>query len=127
MRLILALAVALSFTSGFAQVQSAGSLSGSATSGVSSGNMNSNSIQRTSPTTGGVINNTDTVGTSQSGVLRNSPNSMNSKLNNTIDNNVNTVTPTNSNGATNCIDSSGRSYGVNDSGFAACSNTARPR
>ena len=53
MRLILALAVALSFTSGFAQVQSAGSLSGSATSGVSSGSMNSNSIQRTSPTTGG--------------------------------------------------------------------------
>lgn len=149
MRLLLALVVALSFTSAFAQVQSSGSNSGSTTSGVRSGSTisNSNSIQRTfsnetapainrdnaaanRANTGGVINNTDTIGTSQSSTLRGGSNSTvpaNNSLNNNSNMNSNSAAPISNGVGTNCVDVSGRSYGANDSGYTACTNSMRTR
>lgn len=133
MKSILTIALVLVMTNGYAQMQTAGGLSGSTTSGV--GNAGGNSISNTNssqramgseqaPTTN------DTVRTGQSSATRNntnyydtnSANRNNNTIRNAPQNNMNTVP-----GRSNCTDSSGRSFSSGDAGYTGCINSMRSR
>lgn len=127
MKSILAIALALVVMNGYAQVQSAGSLSGTTTSGLSNagGNSmsNSNSSQRP-PGSEQAPTATDSVGTRQSSTLNNNStnNNMNNNMRNMPQNKMNTLP-----GRSNCIDNSGRSFASSDAGYTGCLNSMRAR